>query len=155
MASHTVKGFQLSAYNYADTLSGAQVGLINVTQGNPKGLASGFNEYQSRLYSSQDRPHQHQSYNENRLPFYTLVTPQLLNAAMRFRNKNTYSIVGLGTPYLGFDKDFSGALYYRIGRYASLSPRLTLSADVGFYHIETFKKEQPLVPARLFSLKQK
>ena len=79
----------------------------------------------------------------------------MLNAAMRFRNKNTYSIVGLGTPYLGFDKDFSGALYYRIGRYASLSPRLTLSADVGFYHIETFKKEQPLVPARLFSLQTK
>lgn len=154
VASHTVKGFQLSTYNYADTLSGAQVGLINVTQGKQKGWQVGLmnicqDSTRRKIGLINISP-------TTKIDFLLYAgNASLLNAAMRFRNKNTYSIVGLGTPYLGFDKDFSGALYYRIGRYASLSPRLTLSADVGFYHIETFKKEQPLVPARLFSLQTK
>ena len=131
VASHTVKGFQLSAYNYADTLSGAQVGLINVTQGNQKGWQVGL------MNISQDSTRRKIGLINisptTKIDFLLYAgNASLLNAAMRFRNKNTYSIVGLGTPYLGFDKDFSGALYYRIGRYASLSPRLNAQCRRGF-----------------------
>lgn len=154
VVSHTTKGLQLSTYNYTDTLSGLQLGIINVTQRNQKGWQVGLmnigqDSTQRKIGLINIGP-------TTKINFLLYAgNASLFNSAMRFRNKNTYSIIGLGTPYLGFDKNFSGALYYRIGRYAPLSHRLTLGADVGFYHIETFKKEQPLVPARLFSLQTK
>ena len=113
-------------------------GLSNVTQGNQKGWQVGL------MNISQDSTRRKIGLINigpaTKIDFLLYAgNASLLNAAMRFRNKNTYSIVGLGTPYLGFDKDFSGCFVLtEIGRYASLSPRLTLSADVGFYHIETF-----------------
>ena len=53
---------------------------------------------------------------------------------------------------MGLDKDFSGAIYYRLGQYFTLSPRWTISGDVGFFHIETFQHETDSRPERLYSL---
>ena len=75
-----------------------------------------------------------------------------INAAMRFCNRSTYSIVGVGTHYMGLDKKFSGALSYRLGQYMHLSPRWLMGADLGFSHIETFEEHSSDRPRRLYSL---
>ena len=52
---------------------------------------------------------------------------------------------------MGLDNKFAGALYYRLGRYVNLSPRWSVSGDVGYYHVETFEEESSK-PERLYSL---
>lgn len=79
-------------------------------------------------------------------------TSSKLNTAIRFRNRSTYNVIGLGTHYMGFDEDFSGAVFYRLGQYAQLTPKLSLGADIGYFHIETFKKKSDEGPSRLFSV---
>jgi hypothetical protein len=53
---------------------------------------------------------------------------------------------------MGFDDDFSGAIFYRLGQFAQVSPKFSLSGDIGYYHIETFKKNSDEGPSRLFSI---
>ena len=77
------------------------------------------------------------------------------NMALRFRNRSTYNIIGVGTHYMGLNEKFSGALFYRIGQYFQLTPKLSLSGDVGFFHIETFKEHSTETPERLYSLEAK
>ena len=49
-----------------------------------------------------------------------------LNVAVRLRNRSTYSILGVGSHYMGLDEKFSGAVFYRLGLYKQLSPRFSL-----------------------------
>ena len=74
------------------------------------------------------------------------------NLAIRFRNRSTYNILGIGTHYFGLDEKFSGALFYRIGQYFQLSPKFSLSGDLGFYHVESFQEHSQDKPERLYSL---
>ena len=74
------------------------------------------------------------------------------NLAVRFRNRSTYNILGIGTHYFGLDEKFSGALFYRIGQYFQLSPKFSLSGDLGFYHVESFQEHSQDKPERLYSL---
>ena len=37
---------------------------------------------------------------------------------------------------MGFDDDFSGSVTYRLGQYVQLSPKFSLSGDIGYSHIE-------------------
>ena len=53
---------------------------------------------------------------------------------------------------MGLDSKFSGALFYRLGQYIQLSPKWSLSADLGYYHVETFEKNSDDKPERLYSL---
>ena len=78
-------------------------------------------------------------------------TTSKINGALRFRNRSTYNIIGIGSHYMGLDSKFSGAIYYRLGQYFNITPRLSLSGDVGYYHIETFNDHADK-PKRLYSL---
>jgi hypothetical protein len=151
ISSGTVHGLQLSSYNYADTLNGSQVGLINVAIKHPKGVQIGLVNYTRDTLA-----HKIGLVNINPKTkidvLLGLGTSSKINAAMRFRNRSTYSIIGVGTHYMGFDDDFSGTLYYRLGQYFTLSKRWSLSGDLGFYHIETMKKNSEDTPERLYSL---
>ena len=64
----------------------------------------------------------------------------------------TGNIIGVGTHFMGFDEDFSGALFYRVGQYFTLHSRWSLSGDLGYFHVETFQKNSDEAPERLFSL---
>lgn len=75
-----------------------------------------------------------------------------INVAARFRGRNTYRIIGFGTHYMGLDKKFSGALFYRLGQYIQPGRRWSLGGDIGFSHIETFEHNSADKPERLFSL---
>lgn len=151
VCSSYMRGLQLAAYNYADTLNGSQIGLLNVCVSHPRGVQVGLINY-----SRDTTAHKIGLVNVNPntridLMFYG-GTSSKLNMAVRFRNRSTYNIIGVGSHYIGFDEDFSGAVFYRIGQYFRLSRSLTVSGDVGFYHVETFARNSADKPERLYSL---
>jgi hypothetical protein len=151
VSSGYMRGLQLGAYNYADELNGAQIGVFNVAEAHPKGWQIGLVNY-----TKDNEGHKIGLVNVNPETTIDVMTfggtSSKLNGAVRFRNKSTYSILGLGTHYMGFDEDFSGAVFYRLGQYKQLTPKLSISGDIGYYHIETFKKHSDEGPSRLFSL---
>lgn len=151
VSSGAMRGAQIGGYNIADTLTGSQVGLINVATFHPRGWQIGLVNY-SRSTTA------HKVGLVNIGPETTVDmmffggSSNKLNAAVAFRNRSTYSIVGVGSHFMGFDEDFSGSIYYRWGKWLSLSRRWSLSSDVGYYHVETFKKNSTDGPERLYSL---
>lgn len=145
-----MRGLQLASYNYADTLNGSQIGLINVAMSHPRGVQIGLVNYTRDTIA-----HKIGLVNINpktRIDYMAFGgTLSKINGALRFRNRSTYNIVGIGSHYMGLDEKFSGALFYRIGQYFNVSPRLSLSGDVGYYHVETFDTDSD-DPERLYSL---
>ena len=151
VSSGYMRGVQLGAYNYADQLNGTQIGAINVAVSHPRGWQVGLINYTK---DTKGRKIGLVNVNpETTIDVMAFAgTSSKLNSAVRFRNRSTYSIIGMGTHYMGFDEDFSGALFYRLGQYVQLTPKLSLSGDVGYYHIETFTKHSDDKPERLFSI---
>lgn len=151
ICSASMRGLQFGTYNYADTLSGSQIGLINVCVHHPRGLQIGLINY-----SRDTVAHKIGLVNVNPRTRIDLVLSgsncTKMNLAIRFRNRSTYNVLGVGTHYFGLDEHFSGALFYRIGQYFALSPRWSVSGDVGFYHIESFQENSTDKPERLYSL---
>lgn len=145
-----MRGVQLAAYNYADSLNGSQIGLINVARTHPRGWQVGLVNYTRDTIAGKIG-----LVNINPQTRIDLMafggTTSKINGALRFRNRSTYSIIGIGSHYMGLDSKFSGALYYRLGQYFNLTPRLSLSGDAGYYHIETFSHDARK-PQRLYSL---
>lgn len=151
ICSSYMRGLQTALYNYADTLNGTQTGLINVCVNHPRGVQIGIVNY-----SRDTIAHKVGLVNVNPNTRIDLLfyggTSTKINLAVRFRNRSTYNILGFGTHYMGLDERFSGALFYRIGQYFRLSPRFSLSGDVGYYHIETFREHSVDKPERLYSI---
>ena len=151
VSSGTMSGMQLGTYNYAEQLNGLQLGIFNVATSHPKGWQVGIMNYTKDCGG-----HKIGLVNVNPTTTIDFMayggTSTKLNAALRFRNKSTYSILGMGTHFMGFDEKFSGAIFYRLGQYAQLTPKFSLSGDIGYYHVETFKKHSDEGPSRLFSV---
>ena len=146
-----MRGVQMGAYNYADSVNGTQIGIINVAHSHPKGWQVGIINYTHDTIA-----HKLGLVNVNPNTAVDLMvfggTDTHFNAGVRFRNRSTYNILGMGTQYTGLDSRFSGALYYRIGQYFRLSPRWSVSGDLGFFHIENFRHHTDDAPDRLYSL---
>lgn len=146
-----MRGVQVAAYNYADTLNGSQIGIVNVCVSHPRGVQVGIINY-----SRDTVAHKVGLVNVNPATRIDLMlyggSSTKGNVAIRFRNRSTYSVIGFGTHYMGLDERFSGALFYRVGQYFRIAPRLTVSGDVGFYHVETFEPDSGDKPERLYSL---
>ena len=151
ISAGAMRGLQLGSYNYADELKGLQLGVFNVATSHPKGWQFGLVNY-----TKDGRGRKVGLVNvspETTIDFMLYGgTSSKVNAAVRFRNRSTYNVVGVGTHYMGFDENFSGALFYRLGQFVQLTPKLSLSGDIGYYHIETFKKKSDEGPSRLFSV---
>ena len=151
IVSSRMRGLQLSGYNFADTLTGTQIGLVNVSRNHPKGWQVGvFN------YTTDTIAHKIGLVNINPKTTIDILafagTTSLFNVALRFRNRSTYNILGAGTHYMGINEKFSGTLFYCIGQYFQLTPKWSISGDVGYYHIETFQENSVTKPERLYSL---
>ena len=144
-------GWQWGAINYTDSLNGAQIGLFNIARKRPKGWQIGL------INLSYDSiGHKIGLINVNPMTKVDLMlyggSSTKANIAVRYRNRSTYNIFGVGTHFMGLDSKFSGAVFYRLGQYFSLSEKWSLSGDVGYYHVETFKKNSDDAPERLYSL---
>lgn len=153
VCSENMRGLQIAPYNYADSLSGVQVGLINFGIHHPRGVQIGlFN------YSRDTAANKIGLINVNpktKIEMLAFVgTSSKSNIALRFRNRSTYNIIGIGTHFMGLDQKFSGSIYYRIGQYfdIDIDKRLSLSGDLGYFHVETFRENNAMKPKRLFSV---
>ena len=151
ISSGNMRGMQMAIYNYADQLNGLQLGVFNVATSHPKGWQVGIVNY------SKDGGGRKIGFvNVSPATIIDVMafggTSSKINTAIRFRNRSTYNIIGLGTHYMGFNENFSGAIYYRLGQYFQITPKFSLSGDVGYFHIETFKKKSDEGPERLFSV---
>ncbi|NLZ73150.1 MAG: hypothetical protein GX905_04945 [Bacteroidales bacterium] len=117
------KGLQLGLVNfYAEDFKGLQLGLVNA---NPS------TKVQWMIYGGSSTK---------------------INTAARFKNDLFYTILGVGTHYLDFKDKFSGALFYRAGLGFPIYKNLSLSGDLGYQHIETFKNKNEGFPKRLYAL---
>ena len=130
VSSGKMSGMQLGTYNYAEELNGLQLGVFNVATSHPKGWQVGIMNY-----TKDTGGHKIGLVNVNPSTTVDFMvyggTSTKINGAVRFRNKSTYSILGVGTHFMGFDDEFSGALFYRLGQYFQLSPKFSLSGDIG------------------------
>lgn len=147
-----LKGVQIAFRNATDTLRGVQIGMFNITAHDyQKGVQIGLINYS---HDTQSKRYGLVNINPNTKISVMAFggTNSKANIALRFRNRSTYNIIGAGTHYMGLNDKFSGALFYRIGQYFHLTPKLSISGDVGFFHIETFKEHSTEAPERLFSL---
>ena len=145
------RGLQFGAVNYSDSLNGAQIGAFNVARRRPKGWQVGL------VNMSYDTiGHKIGLVNINPLTDIDIMvyggSSTKTNLAVRYRNKSTYSILGVGTHFMGLDSKFSGAVFYRLGQYFQLSPKWSVSGDLGYYHVETFSRNNSEKPERLYSL---
>ena len=151
VSSAMQRGLQLGAINYADSLNGVQIGVFNIARKHPKGWQVGIVNL-----SYDSIGHKLGLVNVNPMTDIDIMlyggSSTKANLAMRYRNKNYYSIFGVGTHFMGLDSKFSGALFYRLGLYKQLSPKWSLSGDLGYYHVETFSRENSVKPERLYSL---
>ena len=151
VSSAMQRGLQLGTINYADSLNGAQIGVFNIARKRPKGWQVGL------INVSYDSiGHKVGLANINPMTDIDIMlyggSSTKANLAVRYRNKSTYSIWGVGTHFMGLDSKFSGAVFYRLGLYKQLSPKWSVSGDLGYYHVETFSRENSVKPERLYSL---
>ena len=151
VSSNLMNGWQFGAVNYADSLDGTQIGFFNVARRHAEGWQIGI------INLSYDTiGHKIGLVNVNPTTDIDLMmyggSSTKSNLAVRYRNRSTYNIIGVGTHFMGLDSKFSGALFYRLGQYSQLSPKWSLSGDIGYYHVETFSKNNREKPERLYSL---
>ena len=151
VSSGMMRGWQWGAVNYTDSLDGVQVGAFNVARKRPKGWQIGL------INLSYDSiGHKIGLVNINPMTDIDIMmyggSSTKTNLAVRYRNRSTYNILGIGTHFMGLDSKFSGAIFYRLGQYWQVSPRWSLSGDIGYYHVETFSKNNTEKPERLYSL---
>ena len=151
VSSGMMRGWQLGAANYTNSLNAMQLGIINVARKRPKGWQIGL------INLSYDTiGHKIGLVNINPTTDIDIMvyggSSTKTNLAVRYRNHSTYNIMGLGTHFMGLDSKFSGAIFYRLGQYWQVSPRWSLSGDIGYYHVETFSKDNTVKPERLYSL---
>ena len=151
VSSAMMRGWQWGAVNYADSLDGVQIGAFNIARKRPKGWQVGL------INLSYDSiGHKIGLVNINPKTDIDIMlyggSSTKTNLAVRYRNKSTYSIIGVGTHFMGLDSKFSGAIFYRLGQYWQMSPKWSLSGDIGYYHVETFSKDNNDKPERLYSL---
>ena len=152
VSSSVMGGVQLAILNYADSLRGLQIGLMNDAHTRSRG------GWQVGLVNISGDTLRHKIGLVNINPKTVLDwmlyggSSTKVNFALRYRNKATYSMWGVGTHFMGLDEKFSGAIFYRTGLYKQLSPKWSLSGDLGYYHVETFDQNSNDKPERLYSL---
>lgn len=137
IAGGKVCGLQLSPINIATDAKGLQIGVVNYYKNNFDGLQLGL---------VNANPH-----TRIQLMLFGGNTSKL-NMGIRFKNQLFYTILGGGTHYLDFSDKFSASCFYRAGLSLPLCQRFSISGDLGYQHIETFKNESSTVPARLYAL---
>jgi len=146
------KGVQTALLNYSVTNRGVQLGVGNVnTKNSSKGYQIGIVNV-----STDSTAHQIGCINlKPQTRVQMLVSGGNANKAslsIRFKNKYTYTQIGTGAYYLGVDNKLSVTGFYRAGIYRSLTDKLDLSADLGYYHIESLENKHHGYPARLYAI---
>ncbi len=151
VCTRKMRGMQMAYGNYAGEVDGLQLGIFNMCGGEVRGIQIGLVNYSRdstahKLGLVSITP-------STRIQMMGFVgNTSKTNIAVRFKNRYTYTMMGVGTHYLDLNDKFSGCLFYRAGTFLSLSPKWELSGDLGFFHIENFENEDVVTPERMYSL---
>lgn len=137
IAANSLNGIQIGLCNYATQVHGVQLGLINYYQKTIKGFQLGIANI------NPDTKIQMLIYGGN---------TTLGNIGVRFKNKLFYTILGLGTYNLNLNDKISASASYRAGLSLPITKRLSISGDLGYGHIETFKNKNEIISKRLYTL---
>ena len=147
----TMHGMQFALGNYAENVQGMQLGLVNLSTGKVDGWQVGIVNH-----SKDTTAHKIGLVNITpRTRIQAMIfgsNTSKINVAVRFKNRQNYSILGIGTHYFDMNDDFSGCLFYRTGLYYPLFNKFELSGDLGYFHIENFENDHDKTPERLYSL---
>ncbi|MBR1941789.1 MAG: hypothetical protein IJ845_10775 [Bacteroidaceae bacterium] len=133
----------------AEQMTGVQVGLLNVAASAMNGFQIGlFNFHADRL-----RGLQIGLINANPSTRVQLLvgsgTSTLFNVGLRFKSRTFYTVLSAGTKYRELHP-FNTAFTYRAGLAIPVAKALEISGDLGFLHIETFRKHEAV--NRLYNL---
>ena len=148
------QGMQLAPANYAGQLDGLQVGILNMSDIKSRGLQVGIINYSKDSTVNKIGLVNINPKTRIQMMLFTGNSSKF-NIAARFKNSSTYSIIGVGTHYLGLNDKFSGALFYRTGIYYPIAKKLEISGDLGYYHIESFDNQDEITPERMYALQGK
>lgn len=146
-------GIQLAGIgNITNKLNGAQIGLANIAvQG--KGLQIGLVNYYNESFDGWQLGLVNANPNTALQPMLSVNNHASINLGVRFKNSKTYTILGVGAPYLGFDKPISASAFYRAGiELPLLADYLFISGDIGLQHVESFKNKHRGYPKRFYAL---
>ena len=106
---NALRGVQFAPGNYAGEVSGAQIGLLNLCGGNVKGIQIGIINH-----SKDTTAHKLGLVNitpKTRIQMMLFAgNTSKLNAAVRFKNRRSYTMLGIGTHYLDLNDKFSHRL---------------------------------------------
>lgn len=137
VAVEQLNGMQIGLANYASKVAGLQIGLVNYYKDEMKGFQLGL------INANPNTKVQLLLFGGNRTK---------INVGARFKNERFYTIIGGGTHYFDFSEKFSATLFYRAGLALPICQHLSISADLGYQHIEAFTNKNHGIPARLFAL---
>lgn len=153
ISGEQTKGLQVAGLgNITNILNGAQVGLANVAV-RGKGLQIGLVNYYNESFDGWQLGLVNANPNTHIQPMLSINNNASVNVGIRFKNPKTYTILGFGMPYLGFDKPFAASAFYRAGmEFPLLDDCLFISGDMGFQHIESFKNKHHGYPKRYYAL---
>lgn len=153
VTGNNMKGIQLSGLGNitGGEMTGAQIGAANVAV-RAKGVQIGlFNYYKEKIDGIQLG-----LVNANpNTRIQMMVSGGIgsgISTGVRFLNNSTYSIIGIGSYSLGFQHRHAASIFYRAGMYTYFLPRVILSIDGGFGHVETFADNRSQYPKRLYQL---
>ncbi|MCD8167416.1 MAG: hypothetical protein LUE93_15690 [Bacteroides sp.] len=114
ISAERFQGVQLGAGNYAGTVQGVQLGLINLCGGEVHGVQVGVINHSKDTSTVKLGLVNINPYTRVQMMLYGGNTTTF-NTGVRFTNNKLYTILGFGTHYLDMNEDFSGSLFYRAG----------------------------------------
>lgn len=132
-----LKGGQIGCFNYTEKESpkGFQIGLVNYAQSNKTKQFGIINLHPKTEYEV----------------FCITSNYSKFTTSFRFRNKHTYTILGIGYQSFHLNSKPSINMTYRIGSYKEIN-RFILSGDLGFRHIESLNNKSEIIPKRLYAI---
>lgn len=137
IAAKELNGVQIGLGNYATRAHGLQVGLVNYYKEDMSGFQLGLVNANSHT--------------KVQMMVYGGNTSQM-NVGARFKNELFYTILGVGTHYPHLNNKFSATGTYRAGLSIPVYKKFSISGDLGYLHIETFKNKDEVIPSRLYAL---
>lgn len=146
-----LQGVQIGMGNYAKTVKGAQIGLINSVGRGFKGVQIGLinysydpARYKIGLINVSKMTHiQWMMFSGNNSYF---------NLAARFKDKHFFNQLGVGFPSYFSKNSFSGEINYRTGVVFPIK-KFSLYGDLGFSHFSLTDRDQSSeTPASLYAV---
>jgi len=135
LAGSKFSGVQVGAMNVAIEATGVQIGLVNYYRKSLKGIQLGLVNLNP---------------NTRKQLLLSAGSSTFGQAGIRFKNQNTYTQLLVGSKFHKLHP-FNISFTYRAGLSIPIVQRLELSGDLGYQHIETFKKHSSY-PSRLYNL---